>query len=75
MLKKYYWGQRKSDLHEYRELMSNFIIAEIIFYSLFAVLTFSFINERLFLPIKLLLSSTAKVRQGRKTRNFRRLLA
>jgi len=58
--------QRKSDLHEYRELMSNFIIAEIIFYSLFAVLTFSFINERLFLPIKLLLSSTAKVRQGEK---------
>jgi len=60
---------RKSELHKSRKMMTSVIIVEIIFYSLFAILTFSFINERLFLPIKLLLSNTAKMKKGEKIDN------
>jgi len=58
--------QRKGGLREIRGRITTFLVVEVVFFSLFAIFTFSFITNRLFTPINLLLSSTAKMKEGEK---------
>ncbi|MFC1503298.1 diguanylate cyclase domain-containing protein [Pseudomonadota bacterium] len=58
--------QRKAGIREVRGRVTTFLVVEIVFFSLFAIFTFSFINNRLFAPMNRLLSSTARMKEGEK---------
>lgn len=58
--------KRKGDFREYRAYITTLIGIEILFFIFLAILTTFFINNSLFHPLKLLLSSTSKMEKGER---------
>ena len=58
--------KRKGDFRAHRAKITTIIIVEIMFFVFLAFMTMSFLNRNLFHPLKLLLSSTHKMEDGKK---------
>jgi len=58
--------KRKGDFREHRAKITTIIVVEIVFFVFLAFMTLSFLNKNLFHPLRLLLSSTQKMEDGKK---------
>lgn len=58
--------QRKGDFKAYKATITTLIAVEIMFFVFLALMTITFLNRNLFSPLKVLLSSTNKMEEGKK---------